>query len=138
VYIQTIETSGEAVKGEFVGTLKGTHKQPSQTVEVEVNTLGAQTFSVKADKLTKGLTVKLRSVLSMTSYCLLIDSISLACHADLLVALTCFATVFSADERPSAKAEIDYAQEYYSASLGVDGPTGTVRSVSACSAAVPD
>jgi len=52
------ETSSKA--GEFQGNLKATHKAPDLgTFEAEINTAGTTKYSVKADKLTKGLAVKL-------------------------------------------------------------------------------
>ena len=47
--------------GDFAGTLKSTYKQADLgTFEAELNTSGATSYSLKADKLTKGLTVKVR------------------------------------------------------------------------------
>jgi len=59
---QALETTGEALKsGDFAGTLKSTYKQADLgTFEAELNTSGATSYSLKADKLTKGLTVKVR------------------------------------------------------------------------------
>jgi len=90
----TVETTGEAQKsGDYSGNIKGSYKQPDFGLfEVELNTLGATNYSVKADKLSKGLTVKV-----------------------------------SGDEKPSAKAEVDYQVEMYSASLGLEhNPGGNV------------
>jgi len=83
----TLESTGEALKsGDFSGTLKSTFKQADiGTFEAELKTAGATTYSVKADKLTKGLTVKL-----------------------------------SGDEKPAGKLEVDFAQDFYSTSVGVD------------------
>jgi voltage-dependent anion channel protein 2 len=82
-----LETTGEALKsGDYSGNLKATYKQSDiGTFEAELNTSGATNYSVKADKLTKGLTVKV-----------------------------------SGDEKPAGKLEVDFAQEFYSTSLGVD------------------
>jgi len=54
-----LESSAEAVKGDYAGNVKGTYKQADiGTFEVELNTSGSAKANVKADKLTKGLTVK--------------------------------------------------------------------------------
>jgi len=82
-----LETTGEALKsGDYSGNVKATYKQKDiGTFEAELNTTGSTAYSVKADKLTKGLTVKI-----------------------------------SGDEKPAGKLEVDFAQEFYSTSLGVD------------------
>jgi len=86
-----LETTGEALKGDFAGNLKSSYKQADiGTFETELNTSGAAKFTVKADKLTKGLTVKA-----------------------------------SVDEKPVGKLEVDFAQEFYSASFGVDASKDT-------------
>jgi len=57
----TVEVTGEAIKGtsEFAGNVKTTYKVPDfGTVESELNTLGTANANVKADRLAKGLTVK--------------------------------------------------------------------------------
>jgi len=56
----TLETTGEAQKGgDYGGKVKATYKQADVgTFESEFNTSGATTYSVKADKLAKGLTIK--------------------------------------------------------------------------------
>jgi len=51
------ETTSKA--GEFQGSIKATHKSTDiGTFEAEISTSGATKYSVKADKLTKGLAVK--------------------------------------------------------------------------------
>lgn len=83
----SIETTGEAQKsGDFTGALKSSYKHSDiGTFDAELSTSGSTTFKVKADKLTKGLTV-----------------------------------LTSVDEKPNGKLEIDFAQEYYSTSLGAE------------------
>jgi len=82
----TLESTGEAVKGDFAGNLKSTYKQADiGTFETELNTSGSAKFTVKADKLTKGLTVKA-----------------------------------SVDEKPAGKLEVDFSEEFFSTSFGVD------------------
>jgi len=56
----TLETQAETAKaGDFAGSLKSTYKQSDVGVfEAELHTSGSTKYSVKADKLTKNLVVK--------------------------------------------------------------------------------
>jgi len=59
VTLQSTAETASKTGGDFQGTVKATYKQPDiGTFEAELNTAGTTKYSVKADKLTKGLAVK--------------------------------------------------------------------------------